>query len=82
MNGVETNKMLLNILADYEGMGRKYPFEDRAIIDCLMKFYYTNNVIDWQEIKWLFMSYLQFGVLDFQTAEIMAYRRKRTEVTR
>ena len=75
MNAIQINKMLKNILSDFEGMGRNQHDADQAIIDCLMKFYYTNDIVDWQEIRWLFLSYLQSGGLDFSKALLMARLR-------
>ena len=75
MNAVQISKMLKNILSDFEGMGRKCHDADQEVIDCLMKFYYTTSEVDWQEIKWMFMSYLHSGVLDFSTAKMMAHIR-------
>lgn len=84
MNAIQINKMLKNILSDFKGMGRKCNDADQAVIDCLMKFYYTNDIVDFEEISWLFTSYMRTGVLDFSKALLIARLRitKEREVTR
>lgn len=75
MNAKEIKKMLLNIKADYIGMGRKWHQNDESVMDLIMRIYYQTEYIDWEECKWLFMNYLQKGILDFPEAKIKASYR-------
>ena len=59
MNAVEIRKMLNNIKADFIGMGRPWHENDDSVIELLMSVYYQTAEIDWEEIKWLFINYLQ-----------------------
>ena len=60
MNAIQIRKMLNN---------------NDSVIELLMQIYYQTEVIDWEEIKWLFITYLQKGILDFPTATQMAIKR-------
>ena len=75
MNAVEIRKMLNNIKADFIGMGRPWHENDDSVIELLMSIYYQTAEIDWEEIKWLFINYLQKGIIDFPTAKKMAQIR-------
>ena len=75
MNAVEIRKMLNNIKADFIGMGRPWHENDDSVIELLMSVYYQTAEIDWEEIKWLFINYLQKGIIDFQKAKKMAQVR-------
>ena len=75
MNAVEIRKMLNNIKADFVGMGRPWHENDDSVIELLMSIYYQTAEIDWEEIKWLFVNYLQKGIIDFPTAKKMALKR-------
>ena len=75
MNAMQIRKMLLNIKADFIGMGRNWHNNDDSVMELLMQIYYQTEIIDWEEIKWLFITYLQKGILDFPTAKKMATKR-------
>ena len=75
MNAMQIRKMLLNIKADFIGMGRNWHNNDDSVMELLMQIYYQTEIIDWEEIKWLFINYLQKGILDFPTAKKMALKR-------
>lgn len=75
MNAMQISKMLLNIKADFIDMGRHWHDNDESVIELLMQIYYQTDYIDWQEVKWLFINYLQKGILDFPTAKKMALKR-------
>lgn len=75
MNAVKIKKMLENIKTDYVGMGRNWNPNDDLIIELLMNLYYQTEWLDWEEIKWLFINYLNHGVLDFSQAKRMAHKR-------
>lgn len=75
MNAMQIRKMLLNIKADFIGMGRNWHNNDDSVMELLMQIYYQTEIIDWEEIKWLFITYLQKGILDFPTAKKMAIKR-------
>lgn len=75
MSAKEIKKMLHIIEADYIGMGRKSVDQDNIIIDTIMHLYCIADWLDWEECKWLFMNYIEKGILDFQEARKMAYKR-------
>ena len=75
MNAMQIRKMLNNIKADFIGMGRNWHNNDDSIIELLMQIYYQTEIIDWEEVKWLFITYLKKGILDFPTAKKMATKR-------
>ena len=75
MNAVEIRKMLNNIKADFIGMGRPWHENDDSVIELLMSVYYQTAEIDWEEIKWLFINYLQKGIIDFPKVKKMAQIR-------
>lgn len=75
MNAMQIRKMLLNIKADFIGMGRNWHNNDNSVMELLMQIYYQTEIIDWEEVKWLFITYLKKGILDFPTAKKMATKR-------
>ena len=75
MNAVKIRKMLDNIKADYIGMGRHWHTNDDSIMELLMTLYYQTEWMDWEEVKWLFVNYLENGILDFSQAKKMTYKR-------
>ena len=75
MNTVEIRKMLNNIKVDFIGMGRPWHENDDSVIELLKSVYYQTAEIDCVEIKWLFINYLQKGIIDFPTAKKMAQIR-------
>lgn len=75
MNTKEIEKMLHNIHVDYLGMGRKWNQQDMIIIDTIMHLYYVTDWLDWEECKYLFIHYIETGILDFPEAQKMARRR-------
>ena len=75
MNAVKIKKMLENIKADYVGMGRHWHENDDSIMELLVALYYQTEWLDWEEIQWLFVNYLENGILDFSQAERMAHKR-------
>ena len=75
MNATQIRKMLNNIKADFIGMCRPWHENDDSVIELLMSIYYQTAEIDWEEIKWLFINYLQKGIIDFPTAKKMAQIR-------
>ena len=75
MNATQIRIMLNNIKADFIGMGRPWHDNDDNVIELLMSVYYQTAEIDWEEVKWLFINYLQKGIIDFPTAKRMAQIR-------
>jgi hypothetical protein len=75
MNTREIEKMLHNIHVDYLAMGRKWNQQDMIIIDTIMHLYYVTDWLDWEECKYLFMHYIETGILDFPEAQKMARKR-------
>lgn len=77
MNYVQIEKMLENIKADYIGMGRSWTEFDENVRSLIMRRYLQTPELDWQEVKWLFVNYLETGKLDFSAAIKMARRRNK-----
>lgn len=75
MNAIQIRNMLLNIKADFIGEGRPWHLNDETILNTIMQVYYQTDCIDWEECKWLFVNYLQKGILDFPKATQMARKR-------
>ena len=75
MNAIQIRNMLLNIKADFIGEGRPWHLNDETILNTIMQVYYQTDIIDWEECRWLFVNYLQKGVLDFPKATQMARQR-------
>lgn len=75
MNAVQIRKMLNNIKADFIGMGRPWHKNDDSVLELLMSVYYQTVEIDYEEVKWLFINYLQKGIIDFPEAKKMALKR-------
>ncbi len=76
MNYIQIKEMLENIKADYIGMGRPWKDGEDVIIDLLLRVYLKHADIDYEEIKWLFMHYMETGELNFPAAVKMARQRK------
>lgn len=77
MNAIQIRKMLRNIKADFIGEGRPWHKNDDVVMDAIMRVYNNTDCIDWEECKWLFVNYLQKGILDFPKATQMARKRLR-----
>lgn len=75
MNAIQIRKMLKNIKADFIGEGRLWHKNDDVVMNAIMRVYYNTDCIDWEECKWLFVNYLQKGILDFPKATQMARKR-------
>ena len=75
MNAIQIRKMLKNIKADFIGEGRPWHLNDETILNTIMQVYYQTDIIDWEECRWLFVNYLQKGILDFPKATQMARKR-------
>ena len=80
MNYMEITKMLRNILADYAGMGRKTTSYDEVVFGLIMRVYNTDPLIDWEEVKWLWVKYLETGNLYFSKARELAEARHGKEI--
>lgn len=79
MNTTQIIKMCKNIYADYRGMKRKTLAEDSLILDTIMRLYNTTE-IDWEEIKWLWITYLENENLYISEAMEMARIRIANEI--
>lgn len=79
MNTTQIIKMCNNIYADYRGMKRKSLAEDSLILDTIMRLYNTTE-IDWEEVKWLWITYLENGNLYISEAMEMARIRIANEI--
>lgn len=75
MNAIQIREMLLNIQKEFIGQGRPWNINDDTIMETIMRVYYQTEYIDWEECKWLFVNYLQKGILDFPKATRMARKR-------
>lgn len=74
MNTTQIIKMCKNIYADYRGMKRKALPEDSLVLNTIMRLYNTTE-IDWEEVKFLWMNYLEKGNLYISEAMEMARER-------
>ena len=74
MNMIQIEKMCKNIYADYVGMGRKKDANDETILSLIIR-QYAQTGIDWEEVKFLQMRFLEHGTLDFSEANKMAEMR-------
>ena len=79
MNAKQIYKAMVNIANDYVGMGREKQAGDSAVLDTIMRVYYTDEFIDFEEVKWLWVCYLTIGKLDFPTAKRRARERVEQE---
>lgn len=71
MNTLQIYNMCKNIYADYLGMQRKALPEDLLILDTIIHLYNTTD-IDHEEVKWLWVGYLDTGNLYVSEAIEMA----------
>lgn len=67
MNMVQVQKMLINVYRDYIGMGRRQSEMDKSVLSFLMQ-EYAQTCMDWEEIQWLWIQYLEKGALDLPEA--------------
>lgn len=79
MNMVQIQKMCINVYRDYIGMGRRQSEMDKSVLSFLMQ-EYAQTCMDWEEIKWLWIQYLEKGVLDIPEAIRKARVRIEQEV--
>lgn len=75
MNTMQINKMCRNIYCDFSGMGRTETVYDADVYNTIMRFYNTIPEIDWEEVKQLWVEYLESGVLNFNSALENARKR-------
>ena len=74
MNMIQIEKMRKNIYTDYVGMGRKKDANDETILSLIIR-QYAQTGIDWEEVKLLWVRFLEKGTLDFSEANKMAEMR-------
>lgn len=74
MNTIQIIKMCNNIYADYRGMKRRPLTEDPLILDTIIRLYNTTE-IDWEEVKFLWVNYLESSNLYISEAMKMARER-------
>lgn len=74
MNTMQIIKMCRNIYADFVGMKREPKQEDAPILDTIMRIYNTTE-IDWEEVRFLWIGYLEKGNLYISEAIKMAKMR-------
>lgn len=79
MNAKGIYKAMLNIANDYAGMGREKQAGDSAVLDVIMRVYYTDECLDFEEVKWLWVKYLLTGILNFPVAKLRARERVKRE---
>lgn len=80
MNAKQIYKAMVNIANDYVGMGREKQACDSAVLDTIMRVYYTDTHIDFEEVKWLWVRYLLTGALNFPAAKQRARERCESKV--
>lgn len=74
MNTTQIIKIMDNISRDYAGMGRAENSLDNIIKDEIIRLY-NNLSIDWEEVKFLWIDWLENGRLSVSDA--MEMQRKR-----
>ena len=74
MNTTQIIKIMDNISRDYAGMGRAENLLDNIIKDEIIRLY-NNLPIDWEEVKFLWIDWLENGRLSVSDA--MEMQRKR-----
>lgn len=75
MNTYGINKMCREIYRDYCGMGRTETSYDADIYNIIMRLYNTIPEIDWEEVKFLWVTFLESGNLEISTAITMGRKR-------
>ena len=75
MNSIQIYKMCKEIYRDYTSMGRKANENDQLILAVIMREYNIDPYINWEEVKWLWIKYLETGNLYFAEARQMAEDR-------
>lgn len=63
MNTLQIFNMCKEIYRDYTGMQREPLKEDCLVLDVILRLYSSVTEIDWKEVKWLWMKYLETGNL-------------------
>lgn len=76
MNTLQIEKMLESIKDDYIKIARPWTEFDENVRHLIMLMYLQTPELDWEEIKWLFVNYLETGELNFPAAVKMARQRK------
>lgn len=79
MNTTEIISMCKEIYRDYCGMGRVRKDMDSLMLNCIIRQYNMTVELDWEEVKWLWVKYLEDGNLYFSDAMEMARKRIRKE---
>lgn len=74
MSMIQIQKMCVNIYHDYIGMDRRQNMADKEVLSLIMR-EYCQSIIDWEEVKWLWIKYLEKGILDFAGAIKLAEKR-------
>ena len=74
-NTIEIKNSLEQIRLKSVQNGRTPNCADVIILDSVIRFYLTESNIDYEEVEWLYKSYLQNGNLEFPKAKQMASRR-------
>ena len=75
MNAMEIKTMMQKIANNYTNAGRPWNANDNSVMECILQVYCQTAEIDHEEIRFLWTSYLQKGILDFPTAMQMARKR-------
>ena len=75
MNYKQIVDMVNEIYRDYKGMGRKGNDTDKYIAAIILRFYLRERDIDWEEVKWLWVEYLETGNLYLAEARGKAEQR-------
>lgn len=81
MNYEQIEKVLYTLEGTYKGKGKIFPTETNyAVIELLLKFYIKVEEVDWEEIVWLFSTYMDNGTLDFAKAKRMGMIRAKNKM--
>lgn len=75
MNLTNIIAMCHEIARDYKGMDRIPNENDTIILSVIMRFYLTDRYLDWEEVEWLWIEYLETGNLYLGEARGKAEQR-------
>ena len=78
MNTLQIEKIMENIKTEFIRMALPWTEFDENVRHLIMRMYLQTPELDWEEIKWLFMHYMETGDLNFSAAIKMARQRKYT----
>ena len=79
MNTIQIIRTLKGIYADYTGKGRKACVADNVMLDEIIRMYNNVPELDFPEVKWLWINWLEKTELNCPEAIRMALKRRQSE---